>query len=433
MGNKYKPSQFNIMNALPGGGAAVVNTFSCSLSELDAREFQELEKGDIDRFSEDERREFEAAGLIVPYDVDEIALLSEGLERSKKDNRHATVTVLTTLACNFECPYCFQKRTPGIMSRETQDLVIKHIGDVASRLSPTVEDGKERNPELTLCITGGEPLLAVSAIQHLVTGARDACSAYGVRLVASMITNGYLLDQAAAAKLSKLSPSWTIQVTLDGSRAIHDSRRRLRGGGKTYDRIMRNVLSLDPKVFTIKLRINVDKSNLSRIDEAYFWANGLPNVNPYVAPVTAEETQDECTRCACFLPSEYQEFYDCIEEAGLIPTSFSSLLRRGTTCSATHELSCCVDPAGYLYKCFDKCGQVEYAYAKLGDSTFSRPERESMFLGRNATVERECRGCKLLPQCLGGCPLAWIEKGVHYCASAKYLLEGSLNRMISGQ
>ena len=102
-----------------------------------------------------------------------------------------------------------------------------------------------------------------------MTGARKACSAYGVRLVTSMITNGYLLDRTTAAELSRLSPSWTVQITLDGPQDVHGSRRRLHDGGRTYERIVQNIRSLDPDVFTVKIRINVDRNNLGEIDETF--------------------------------------------------------------------------------------------------------------------------------------------------------------------
>lgn len=91
---------------------------------------------------------------------------------------------------------------------------------------------------------------------------------------------------------------------------MHGSRRRLHDGGRTYERIVQNIRSLDPDVFTVKIRINVDRNNLGEIDETFAWANSLPNIIPYVAPVTMEKTQDVCTRRTCSHPSEYPEFYD---------------------------------------------------------------------------------------------------------------------------
>ena len=84
-----------------------------------------------------------------------------------------------------------------------------------------------------------------------------------------MITNGYLLDRTTAAELSRLSPSWTVQITLDGPQDVHGSRRRLHDGGRTYERIVQNIRSLDPDVFTVKIRINVDRNNLGEIDETF--------------------------------------------------------------------------------------------------------------------------------------------------------------------
>ena len=139
-----------------------------------------------------------------------------------------------------------------------------------------------------------------------------------------------------------------------------------------------------------------------------------------------------CTRRACFHPSEYPEFYDGV--AGFVSYSPSDLLQRGVTCAPTHELSCRIDPKGYLYKCLDLCGQTEHAYARLGNRDFSKPECEELFLGRSPTEEDECRAARpYLPLCFGGCPLAWIEKVIHYYAPAKFLIEGAVERMHSGQ
>lgn len=88
-----------------------MNTLSRSVSKLSEQELRNLENDRIENFSDDEREGLAEAGLIVPRDIDEIALLREGFERSKRGRGHATITVLTTLSCNFECPCCFQKVT----------------------------------------------------------------------------------------------------------------------------------------------------------------------------------------------------------------------------------------------------------------------------------------------------------------------------------
>lgn len=423
MDASYKPSRFNIFAKTSSGGAVVANTLSQSASVLEKDEAEilsNIETTGAGSMAE----ELEAAGLIVSSDIDELDLVRKGLDCAKRDPSRATVTVLTTLDCNFSCPYCFQERSRGLMETRVQNLVIQHLSEVVAQLRP--KEGHEEPPELGLCFTGGEPLLAPAAIRRIALAARELCEACGARLRTSMITNGYLLNPEMASLLEALSPSWNIQVTLDGPRETHDARRFLRGGGATYDRIVKNVLALNPDVFTVKLRVNVDKTNAGAAREAFSWADKLVNVVPYVAPVTIEETQSAEIKCTCYPPSEWESFYQHMRSRGLVSTTIEGMLRRGSVCSALHGLSCCIDPEGYLYKCFDKCGQREWAYAKLGDPRAANPIRSQMFLDRNAACEQECRDCKYLPQCLGGCPLAWLERKVHYCAPAKYLLQGEL-------
>ena len=69
-----------------------MNTLSRSVSKLSEQELRNLENDRIENFSDDEREGLAEAGLIVPGDIDEIALLREGFERSKRGRSHATIT-----------------------------------------------------------------------------------------------------------------------------------------------------------------------------------------------------------------------------------------------------------------------------------------------------------------------------------------------------
>lgn len=430
MKNSYKPSEYNIV-CKAKGQAVVANTFSCSVSELTEQELGFLNGCYKESDAKVNLSDLANAGLMVPCSMEnEKDLLYKGIELSKTDRTHATVTVLTTLDCNFACPYCFQKRNSSVMGENTQKLVIEHINSVVSQLEPTLESGGTKAPpELGLCFTGGEPLLVLSAIRRIVQEVSAECKAQCVTLNTTMITNGYLLSPKVANVLKELSPKWVVQITLDGPKEIHDTRRALRTGGGTYDRIVDNINQLDHSAFTVKLRINVDKTNRHSAKEVYDWACGLENVYPGVALVTAEETQSEQTKSTCFSRLDEQFIYEEMNREGIVDSSLDELLQRGTICTAQHQLSCCIDPNGYLYKCFDKCGQLKLAYKKLGDSSFSNPEAESVFLNRNAVGEEECSECKLLPQCLGGCSLMWIERKKHSCVTAKYLIENALSAL----
>jgi uncharacterized protein len=57
-----------------------------------------------------------------------------------------------------------------------------------------------------------------------------------------------------------------IQVTIDGPQDIHDSRRCLKSGGGTYERILANLQNIaDDMPLSVSLRINVDRRNSPHI------------------------------------------------------------------------------------------------------------------------------------------------------------------------
>lgn len=58
-----------------------------------------------------------------------------------------------------------------------------------------------------------------------------------------MVTNGYLLTDDKARMLRELGIRH-LQITLDGSKKTHDSRRFLLGGKPTYDTIINNLENL---------------------------------------------------------------------------------------------------------------------------------------------------------------------------------------------
>lgn len=78
---------------------------------------------------------------------------------------------------------------------------------------------------------------------------------------ASIVTNGYLLTPEVAETLAACDVKMA-QITLDGSRKDHDSRRFLRNGQPTYDAILDNVSKVT-HLLDISIRCNVDAHNIA--------------------------------------------------------------------------------------------------------------------------------------------------------------------------
>ena len=109
-----------------------------------------------------------AGGFLVGYD--ELRHMRTQAFQASGEGSGLSLTVCPTLACNFACPYCFETARPGRMSRETQDALVKFVGEEMTLF---------RLRELHVAWFGGEPLLCPDVIESLSERFMDACREQG--------------------------------------------------------------------------------------------------------------------------------------------------------------------------------------------------------------------------------------------------------------
>ena len=80
------------------------------------------------------------------------------------------------------------------------------------------------------------------------------------KLDVCIVTNGYTLREYS--EILKICTIREVQITLDGTEDIHDSRRHLKGGGKTFERIVEGVDSCLENNISVNLRAVIDKENI---------------------------------------------------------------------------------------------------------------------------------------------------------------------------
>ena len=142
-----------------------------------------------------------------------------------RDKDEIQIFFVTNYSCNFACTYCYQDQysNPALeLTNEVIDAFFNYIK----------EEFAGRNKYIT--IFGGEPLLSgpkqKELIKHILNRANES------NLEVSFVTNGYSLeDYASMFSSAKIRE---VQVTLDGTESVHNSRRFLKGGGGTFDKIV---------------------------------------------------------------------------------------------------------------------------------------------------------------------------------------------------
>ena len=171
-------------------------------------------------------------------------------------NTSLHLVVLPTEACNFRCFYCYEDFKLARM----KEPVVRGLERLLEARAPSLE-------RLSISWFGGEPLLA----RDLVVRVLERVEALRLEhprlaLASDITTNAWHADRPLFKRLLGLGVrSW--QISFDGPREVHDRRRRLAGGGGTFDRIWENVRAMCAVEgeFDVRLRVHVDRENRGEV------------------------------------------------------------------------------------------------------------------------------------------------------------------------
>lgn len=409
-----KLSKYNV--EIPYKGKVIVaNSVSggaLSLNEEYAKQFHAL-KTSSDDVHTDLVKELIKGGMLVDDDCDEYKTLLLKSRIARFSSSSLSLTIAPTMACNFSCPYCYEK---GQAYTTMSDRVKESLCEFVKQEFPSIGN-------LAVSWYGGEPLLCVDRIEDLTAGLKRAIPD-GCAYAATIVTNGYLLTGEVADRLISCGVN-SAQITIDGSKANHDARRTLHGGAPTYDVIMHNIQNCADKI-NVTVRVNVDSTNVRDVYELLdrFEADGLQQkVAVYLALVdNINETCPNDIHCM-----SVQEFSS--DEMNFL----HELVRRGfhvqlfpacnlPICGAVTLNSYVVDPIGDLYKCWDEIGMRERRIGSVADGGVSMNKRLVHWLSYEP-LDQECGSCFAFPVCLGGCPHHALEDKSRYCSTLRYNAE----------
>ncbi|MFW5851632.1 MAG: radical SAM protein, partial [Bacteroidota bacterium] len=157
-------------------------------------------------------------------------------------------------ACNFACSYCYQHEYTN-----PNEQVKPEIIDAFFEYIETTFAGRRKY----ITIFGGEPLMKgekhAQVIESIITQAAEK------NIDIAVVTNGYhineYIDVLAQGHIRE------VQVTLDGTENVHNSRRMIHGGGGSFTEIVSGIDTLLSRKVPVNLRVVVDKDNISNLPE----------------------------------------------------------------------------------------------------------------------------------------------------------------------
>lgn len=321
----------------------------------------------------------------------------------QKFSRHTlSLTINPTLACNFRCSYCFEREHQNkYMTPEIEDRVLEYAKN------------STECRQIFVTWFGGEPLLGIKTIHSLTKKLLTIGKPYR----AGLITNGYLLSEKIARSLKDLKID-TIQITLDGPRDTHNSRRFLAGGGKTFDTILTNIKKcqkIAPQV-KIYVRVNIDESNKNgfiTIRNDLISAN-FPNIEVYPGIVQSIDPLNQSKESKGYEIRGKSQCDICDRESvisllvGLYNDhgfKYIDLFPKGRrfSCTARNVSSLVIGPEGEIYDCWNDVGDTEKITGYLGGKITNMKLHLQYLADASQFDDPQCMECKLLPICNGGC------------------------------
>lgn len=374
---------------------------------------------------EDERllQNLKKGGFIVEDNINELDLIKYNNLNAKYSSRHLMLTIATTLNCNLDCVYCYEKdsRRNSNMSIEVQNSIVNLIEKDIKNIS-----------KFSVTWYGGEPLLALDVIENLSKKFIEICEKHNVYYSAGIVTNGYNLNKDTAIKLKNLKVNFA-QVTLDGPKDIHDMRRPLVGGQGSFDVILKNALECSGIIDNVNIRINTDKENIDRTEELLGYLDEYGLKGKVGVGLGWVEVANDCYKNEKCVDKNKFSNNLYIFNKKLMDIGFRNNLKseyprvKFHFCNADAKNSYIIGPDGYLYKCWMDIGIKKFSFGNLVDARFEGNVGRFMdYLMYDPTNDEQCTKCSYLPICMGGCPRARLDKNRDRCSTYKYMLDDYL-------
>lgn len=401
------------------------NSMSNSLALMNKQKYEkylEFEKNNIEIEDEEFVKDLQMGSFLIEENVNELDLLRFSMFKDRFSEGSLNLTIAPTLDCDFRCVYCYEKGKNDTkkMDKETQGSIVD-----------LVSSKKEQIKSLNVIWYGGEPLLAMDIIENLSNQFIDICKENKIAYDSYIISNGYGLNRDICESFKNLNIT-AIQITIDGPSHIHDKRRFGINREPTYQKILNNIKLCKDIIPQVALRINVDKKNreyLKDLLEDFKRKDIIDVVYPYLGHV--KNTNDCYKDSVCLSSYEYSEldfeFDSMVSSYNIEQNPMKYLPKRITSyCGADYINSHTIDAFGNMYRCWSDVGDKSKKVGNVNKLDFIINKNITDYVLFDATTNKKCRECKVLPLCMGGCP---IKDSETICSSTKFMLDKHLKKV----
>lgn len=402
-----KASRYNIY--IPINGVCVVyNSLTGALFETNMKGIKTIQEVRKEKFNKETIQELKKNGIWVDDTIDEIKIFQVFHERYKYSGNRAYICSYVTFNCNLACEYCFLKyfnlnKSAPPMSNKTACIVAEFAKNVVHN---------NHCSELITVFTGGEPLLNFYAVSTIIKKLDNWTKEQGVKYKSIIFSNGVSLTEDILNELSKYNNSVFFQITLAGSRSVHNKKRPFKNSSGSYDIIINTLELLKNYKSNFGIRVDVDKENFDSIEEMLEDIVEKIGIGMYIKffPILQLYPQakhhfelNELRRLSTLWKLARKKGFKVV----LTP------LIKYVYCEYHTNRSYILDPNGYVYKCGEGVGFKDRKIGSLDSSGRLTAITHQYYdwMSRSPLLMEKCRNCEFLPACGGGC--AGVARSIH--------------------
>jgi uncharacterized protein len=338
--------------------------------------------------------------------------------------------------CNLDCTYCFYLEKESLFPGRQRFL----MSDEVLRAYVAQNIRSEPSPEVLFTWQGGEPMLrGLDFYRQAVRYQRELANGKTIRN--ALQTNGVLLDEEWCVFLREAG--FTVGISLDGPKEIHDAARVDKRGQPTFDAVMKGIALLKQYHIEFNVLVTVTDAVSKHPKEVYEFLrrNGLRHVqfNPVVERLPSSQEKaagltftqpgkanvpsqsDPIVSPHSVAPAAYGEFLITIFDEWVrkdVGTMFvmnfewalASFMRLPSTICLFAEncgKALIVEHNGDVYSC-DHFMYPDYRLGNIGESGLSQlansPAQQRFGSAKSADLPDYCRRCEVRFACHGECP-----------------------------
>lgn len=308
--------------------------------------------------------------------------------------------IIPTLGCPSKCSYCWSSEEGSpIMDMETVRDVVLWLKNF-------------RDDPVTFTFHGGEPLLAGAdfyrkALPLLSEELNHLDPSFALQ------TNLWKLTPELAQVLAEYHIP--IGSSLDGPKDLNDLQR----SEGYYDRTMKGYEIAKAHGLQVQFICTFTSYSVKFKEEIfnYFLENGLTlKLHPALPSLRSQDPDkwalapDEYGELLVYLLDRYLENMGQIEVRNINDYCRCVFTNRGTVCTFVDcmDSTFAVGPDGSIYPCYRFVGMPEYVMGHVHDCP-SQEDLAASAAGRRMLqfkehVNQECKGCRHIRYCRGGCP-----------------------------